>query len=150
MTTEESMLDTDFNWDEPVVIEASGGEGKRQFAKVRMLPVSVIPFQKGQSFTLPNIYDDYKSKDAPERMLKSFGGMVRGKTDKQYTIYVLVAEKTTREGKPYQIVKWFKNWTEKDRKNVWAELQFPNGRQHRCPFHSKNDGEKGGPQFRFL
>ncbi len=123
MTTEE--LNVDFNWDEPLVTDAGTSEGKRQFAKVRMLPVPVIPFQKGASFTLEGIYDDYKSKDADERVLKSFNGMKQGKTDKKHTVYVLVAEKSTREGKPYQAVKWFKSWTEKDRKNVWAELQFP-------------------------
>lgn len=123
MTQEE--LTTDFNWDEPLVTDAGTGEGTRHFAKVRMLPVPVIPFQKGQSFTLPNVYDDYKSKDAPERLLKSFGGMKQGKTDQKHTLYVLVAEKSTREGKSYQILKSFKSWPEKGRKNVWAELQFP-------------------------
>jgi len=125
MTTEESMLDTDFSWDEPLVTDAGTGEGKRQFAKVRMLPVPVIPFQKGASFTLPNVYDDYKSKDGGERVLKSFGGMKQGKTDQKHMLYVLVAEKTTKEGKPYQALKTFKSFAEKGRKNVWAELQFP-------------------------
>ncbi len=124
MTTKE-YLEQDFNWDEPLVTDAGTGEGKRQFAKVRMLPVSVIPFQKGASFTLEGIYDDYKSKDADERVLKSFNGMRQGKTDQKHTIYVLVGEKSTREGKLYQALKVFKSWTEKDRKNVWAELQFP-------------------------
>ncbi len=91
MTTEE--LNVDFNWDEPLVTDAGTGEGKRQFAKVRMLPVSVIPFQKGASFTLPGVYDSYKSKDGGEPVLKSFGGMKQGKTDKKHTIYILVAER---------------------------------------------------------
>mgnify|MGYP001605266481 CR=1 FL=1 len=125
MTTEE--LNVDFNWDEPLVTEAVG-EGKRQFAKVRMLPVPVIPFQKGASFTLPNVHNDQYNADSKTTVrqgLKQFNGMKQGKTDKGHTIYVLVATKADREGNEYQRVKWFKSWTEKDRKNVWAELQFP-------------------------
>lgn len=128
MTTEESMLDTDFNWDEPLVTDAGTGEGKRQFAKVRMLPVPVIPFQKGASFTLPNVHNDQYNADTKTTVrqgLKQFNGMKQGKTDKGHTIYVLVATKADREGNEYQRVKWFKSWAEKGRKNVWAELQFP-------------------------
>jgi hypothetical protein len=127
MTTEETMLDVDFNWDEPLVTDAGTGEGKRQFAKVRMLPVPVIPFQKGASFTLPDVYDDQYNPDNQQTVrngLKVFNGMKQGKTDKKHTIYVLVAEKADRQGNTYQRVKWFKSWAEKDRKNVWAELQF--------------------------
>ena len=128
MTTEESILDTDFNWDEPLVTDAGTGEGKRQFGLVRMVVVPVIPFQKGASFTLPNVHDDQydeNTKTTVRNGLKSFNGMKQGKTDKKHTIYVLVAEKSDRQGNSYQRVKWFKSWTEKDRKNVWAELQFP-------------------------
>ena len=128
MTTEESMLDTDFNWDEPLVTDAGTGEGKRQFAKVQMKVIPVIPFQKGASFTLPNVHNDQynvDSKTTVRQGLKSFNGMKQGKTDKGHTIYVLVATKADREGNEYQRVKWFKSWTEKDRKNIWAELQFP-------------------------
>ncbi len=126
MTTEESQgLETDFNWDEPLITDAGTLEGKRQFGLVRMVVVPVIPFQKGASFTLEGVYDSYKSKDASEPVLKVFSGMKQGKTDQKHTIYVLVSEKTTKEGKSYQAVKWFKSWPEKDRMNVWAELQFP-------------------------
>lgn len=127
MTQEETMLDTDFDWDEPRVTDAGTGEGKRQFGLVRMLPVPVIPFQKGQSFTLPNVYDDQYNPDTQTTVrngLKQFNGMKQGKTDKKHTIYVLVAEKSDRQGNTYQRVKWFKSWAEKDRKNIWAELQF--------------------------
>ncbi len=126
MTTEE--LNVDFNWDEPLVTDAGTGEGKRQFAKVRMLPVPVIPFQKGASFTLPDVHNDQYNADSKTTVrqgLKAFNGMKQGKTDKGHTIYVLVATKADREGNEYQRVKWFKSWTEKDRKNIWAELQFP-------------------------
>lgn len=121
------MLDTDFSWDEPLVTDAGTGEGKRQFAQVRMAVMPVIPFQKGASFTLEGVYNDQynaESKTTVRQGLKAFNGMKQGKTDKKHTIYVLVATKSDREGNEYQRVKWFKSWTEKDRKNVWAELQF--------------------------
>jgi len=128
MTTEETMLDQDFNWDEPLVTDAGTGEGKRQFARVRMLPVPVIPFQKGVHFTLPGVHNDRYNADTKTTVregLKQFNGMKRGKTDKKHTIYILAAEKADQQGNEYQRVKWFKSWPEKDRKHVWAELQFP-------------------------
>lgn len=124
MTTEVTQ---DFNWDEPLTTDA-GGDGKRQFAKVRMIVVPVQPFQKGEAFTLPDVHDDQyneESKTTTRKGLKSFNGMKIGKTEKNHHIYVLVATKADREGKEYQRVKWFKSWLEKGRKNVWAELQFP-------------------------
>ncbi len=128
MNTEESQgLEQDFNWDEPLVTDA-GTEGKRQFGLVQMKAIPVIPMQKGQSFTIEGVYNDQYNADSKTTVrqgLKPFNGMRQGKTDKKHTVYILTATKADREGNEYQRVKWFKSWTEKDRKNVWAELQFP-------------------------
>lgn len=126
MTDETTYIDQDFSWDEPVKTEVSGG--RKHFAKLRFLPTLVIPFQAGQSFTLPNVYDD-KFDEATKLMrrqgAKEFKGMKLGKTDKKHTLNILVAEQHDKAGNAYQVVKQMKSWSEKGRKHVWADFQFP-------------------------
>lgn len=124
--TDGNFIDTEFNWDEPVKTEVSGG--RKHFAKLRFMPTLVIPFQAGQSFTLPNVYDD-KFDEASKLMrrqgAKEFKGMKLGKTDKKHTLNILVAEQHDKAGNAYQVVKQMKSWSEKGRKHIWADFQFP-------------------------
>jgi hypothetical protein len=120
------FIDSDFSWDELLKTEASGG--KKHFARLRFIPTLIIPFQAGKSFTLPGVYDDKYDEQAgltKRQGLKEFRGMVLGKTDKKHTLNILVAEQHDKAGNAYQLVKQLKSWTEKGRKHVWVDFQFP-------------------------
>lgn len=119
-------IDADFSWDEPLVTDAGGG--KTHFATLRLFSPSVIPFQAGMSFVLPGVYEDkYDEATGLTRRegQKQFKAMIIGQSAKKHHYYILVATKTDKAGGEYQVVKGFKSWPEKGRKNTWAELQFP-------------------------
>lgn len=120
------ILDSDFSWDEPKETAVSGG--RKHFAKLRFFPVPVVPFQKGQSITLPNVFDDKFDEASGQTLrqgLKEFKGYKNGKTSEGHTLYVLVAEQSSKDGGSYQVIKQFKSWPDKGRENLWAKFQYP-------------------------
>lgn len=126
MSNDNLIIDQDFSWDAPLVTDA--GSGRKHFAALKMYSPSVIPFQAGQSFTLPGVFDDKydeNTKLTRREGQKVFKAMILGSTAKKHRFYVLVATQQDKAGNEYQVVKGFKSWPEKGRKNVWAELQFP-------------------------
>lgn len=132
MTTENQLLDEafdDYSWDDtPVETEAGGG--KIHFAKLRVLPpVNVIPFQAGEFFTLPGVFNDAfdeATQTSSRQGLKEFRGMKKGRTEKGHKLYILVAEKESKDGNPYQIIKRFNSWKAKgETVHEWSDKQWP-------------------------
>lgn len=143
-------LTFDFNFDDGPGTTDAGGGGNKHFGRLRFYALPVVPFQKGESFTVPNVYDDKydaESQTTKRQGLKQFAGMKLGKTEKNHRIFLLVLEKRDKAGNRYQVVKQFKSWKEKDRVDIWADRQFPAIRPHGTgialtgEFARKNDSD---------
>jgi len=133
MTTENQLLDEafdDYSWDDEVVETEVSGGGKIHFAKLRVLPpLNVVPFQGGEHFTIPGVFNDAfdeSTSTSTRQGLKEFRGMKKGRTSQNHRVFILVAEKESKDGNPYQIIKRFNSWKDRDHEVYeWGDKQWP-------------------------
>jgi hypothetical protein len=132
MTTENQLLDEafdDYSWgDKPQETDVSGG--KIHFAKLRVVPpINIVPFQSGEHFTIPGVFNDAfdeATQTSSRQGLKEFRGMKKGRTSKGHKLYILVAEKETKDSNSYQIIKRFNSWKTRDETVFeWGDRQWP-------------------------
>lgn len=122
LLSDEAMADTE------------GGGSRHHFAAVRLLIKGVTPYQAGQHFEIPGIFQ-YREDKATGTWLnegpRQFKGFTLGGKSR---LYILVATKQDKNGNSYQMVKVLKSWREKDKESGeyhfdWQNFQLPAIRQ---------------------
>lgn len=123
-----------FLMSDEAAMDTEGGSSRHHFAALRLLIKGVTPYQAGQHFELPGIYQ-YREDKTTNTWLnegpRQFKGFVLGGKSR---LYILVATKQDKSGNSYQMVKTLKSWREKDKESGeyhfdWQNFQLPAIRQ---------------------
>lgn len=124
-----------FLMSDEAAIDTEGGSGARHhFAAVKLLIKGVTPYQAGQHFEIPGVFQ-YREDKATGTWLnegpRQFKGFTLGGKSR---LYILVATKQDKNGNSYQMVKVMKSWREKDKESGeyhfdWQNFQLPAIRQ---------------------